>query len=843
MNRKHGSTLMLSLRVFLLFILATASRLHSQEAVSAHSSPQPVGQTGDRWILQTDFSDEFNDVQLDLKKWDSNCKSWGGWTWDPQNAWIRDGFLNLQMRTEPRNGGTAYASGMVKTKAKPILYGYFEARLKAAARFPGVCPAFWGFRPEKKTWSEIDFVELTEQAQNPRMVDTNTHLFRHPGLVAGQEIHEHRTWKAPWDPRDDFHVYGCEWDENTIRWFVDGKLIQSRQNDYWHQPLDIALSLGLRDPLKQTPSEAGFPTVCQVDYIRAWKAAKPIPAELDAAVTYPDLPATKTVGEARFYAEAVPQPWRGIDDVIDGFDWSLPPTVKPSPQSWIKKLGASPKTYPGNLLGIINTTWANLEPEEGRYEFSGIQNEIRKLKEKGFRGIELHIRGSVWEVAYYDDKGALTPPEKLTPAQQASRRQAISAPRWLANHRPPTALTEPQPGKILPGSRLLVNCDIFQPDYHQRYLKLIEALAKTGIPQAPELAVVYIHMVSSSGGEENDGATPDDKARHPFVVERLKAWSAAFGSNARKLVFTGANPENLSICYGLGMGQRNGFVERYLLHASNPGLGQSLDPAGYLITDETLPPIAENRIFGDENEEYDPASELHVARFGPVSTWNHRYREATLRALQMRRNCLWEPALSPDPYLSAFLANELGRQINDAPDAWCYLRESYVHEGNQWKGKAIPVKNFERWLYQRDTPGHETWPVHRVLFQDVESASLASTYVQGCNYDYVARQGKRFGFALDDRFLAGEPAAVAIKVTYYDEAPWKLVYPSATGPRERSVPSRGDGALRTATFFLNDAVFTAKGMKPDLEIQALKTPATIRFLRIIRLPTGQPKEP
>ncbi len=569
-------------------------------------------------------------------------------------------------------------------------------------------------------------------------------------------------------------------------------------------------------------------TACQLH------GQEPAPAELDAAVTYPDRPATKAVGDTRFYAEPVPQPWRDTDDVIDGFDWSLPPAVKPSPQSWIKQLGAAPATYPGNLLGIINTTWASLEPEEGRYELSGIENEIRKLKAKGFKGIELHIRGSVWEVEYTDNQARPIPPEKLTPAQQASRRQAISAPRWLANHLSPEKLTEPRPGKILPGSRNLVNCDIFQPEYHQRYLKLIEALAKSGLPQAPELAVVYIHMVSSSGGEENDGATPDDAVRHPLVVERLKAWAAAFGPNARKLVFTGANPENLKICYGLGMGQRNGFVERYLLHVSNPGLGQSLDPAGYLITDETLPPIAENRVFGDENEEYNPASELHVTRFGPISTWNHRYREATLRALQMRRNTLWEPTLSLDPYLSAFLANELGHQVKDAPDAWCYLRESYVHAGNTWKGKAVPVKNFERWLYQRDIPGYATRPVRRVLFQEIQSASLASTYLQGGNYDYVARQGKRFGFAVDDRFLDAGPANVAIKVTYYDEAPWKLVYHSTTGIRERRVTSQGDGALRTATFFLTDAIFTAKGMEPDLEIQALKEPATLRFLRIIR---------
>ena len=71
---------------------------------------------------------------------------------------------------------------------------------------------------------------------------------------------------------------------------------------------------------------------------------------------------------------------------------------------------------------------------------------------------------------------------------------------------------------------------------------------------------------------------------------------------------------------------------------------------------------------------------------------------------------------SPDPFLTAWEAVELGRGVNDAPDAWCYLRESYVHEHNDGNGKVVPVKNFERWLYQRDAPGYETHPVHKVEF-------------------------------------------------------------------------------------------------------------------------------
>ena len=305
------------------------------------------------------------------------------------------------------------------------------------------------------------------------------------------------------------------------------------------------------------------------------------------------------VDGVRFYSEVARQPWRAKEDVIDGFDWSLPSAVQPSPAGFIKGLFGDPKKFLGNLLGVIDATWLAVEPEEGRYDFSGIERRIDELTAKGFKGVELHIRGSVWDVEYDDANGRTIPPEKLSPRQKAVRKRDTSAPRWLANYAIPKTRGNPQSGT----DDLLINCDIFHPDYHQRYLKMVAAFGGSGIAQRKEIAVAYAHMVSDTRGEENDGAFPNDP-NHPRMVERLKAWADAFGPNKGKLLFTGHHPENLRITYSLGLGQRNGYVERYLLHTHNPALGQSMDRDGYLIVDETLPPIAENRAFGDENEEY-----------------------------------------------------------------------------------------------------------------------------------------------------------------------------------------------------------------------------------------------
>ncbi len=36
------------------------------------------------------------------------------------------------------------------------------------------------------------------------------------------------------DFSQDFHVYGLEWEEGEIRWFIDGKLVQTQKK--WNSP-------------------------------------------------------------------------------------------------------------------------------------------------------------------------------------------------------------------------------------------------------------------------------------------------------------------------------------------------------------------------------------------------------------------------------------------------------------------------------------------------------------------------------------------------------------------------------------------------------------------------------
>lgn len=234
---------------------------------------QPLFSQHGGWRLLPRYSDEFDGAALDIAKWDNDVADWGVWSWEPGNVWVKDGRLNLRMEYGEHQRGwhtLYYKSGIVRSKAPPLRYGYFEARIKAASRYPGVAPAFWAYRQEENEWTEIDFAELTQRNRDVKLIDTNTHVFRQASFSGELPLQEERSWMAPWDPRDDFHVYGCEWGEKEIAWYVDGQQVQTRRNDHWHQALDVVVSFGVRGELKKVASPNGFPTTFQVDYVRVW---------------------------------------------------------------------------------------------------------------------------------------------------------------------------------------------------------------------------------------------------------------------------------------------------------------------------------------------------------------------------------------------------------------------------------------------------------------------------------------------------------------------------------------------------------------------------------------------
>jgi len=533
-------------------------------------------------------------------------------------------------------------------------------------------------------------------------------------------------------------------------------------------------------------------------------------------------------------------PWREQDDVVEGWDWSLPGGIEPVPRSGLIFPSREKRRFPGNKLADVAVFWRDVEPEEGQFDFEPIRRKLENLPE-GVTGYRFHFYATV---AY----------------RTSSRGEQQIAPAWLAKYEIPVIDMTSVEGRFQ-----LFNYPIWDPRYHRRYLRVIEALGRSGIPQLEGLRIVYVGAISKSWGEElyiprevgawceqHVGLTPE--VLEKCLNERLDAWAAAFAGAEHKLAWVGAGTDGgggkldyrgmgdrvIARAYDLGMGQRCGFVENYLYHLNNPRLGQHVDDRGYLVVDETCPPIAENRAFGDENEEY---GRYWTGRFGPLQTHPYRYHESMIRTLQMRRNYLWmSPAsVDMDPPLTAYVSLALGRRVHDSPDAFCYLRESTVRGPAAGKqGKTTPIRNFERWLAQRDRDGYRTAPAIRAAQHE-----MMWMVPPGSKFDWIARRtdlaggNRRIGLALDDRFLSGGPHRVAVKVTYHDlgHGRWSLVYALPGGSHaRRAIRCRGTGKVFTATFHLTDACFPAKDDAFDFYIEAEGEDATVSFVRVIKTP-------
>ncbi len=276
--------------------------------------PQPLGdglQNGE-WVFQESHSDEFNASKIDRSRWNIDSKDFGPWSWEPENVTQQDGVLTLQMVRKDHQRGNQklfYTSGMARID-EPITYGYFEARIKGCDRYPGACPSFWLYSsgPENRyqardgetvAYSEIDVVELqqsefdfaTKKHFPVNRIDCNLHTtVIRDGKRVWLRPHSHpeicrNLFNSEWDPRDDYHVYAVENSRDEIVWYIDGQEVARKPNLYWHLPMHLTLSLGLRYPFvayeggervavpEQTTDE-GFPTSMSVDYVRVWQRAE-----------------------------------------------------------------------------------------------------------------------------------------------------------------------------------------------------------------------------------------------------------------------------------------------------------------------------------------------------------------------------------------------------------------------------------------------------------------------------------------------------------------------------------------------------------------------------------------
>ncbi len=256
----------------------------------------PCNIYGQNWRLA--WSDEFNGAKnngIDPAKWSAQTggNGWGNqeleyYTDRPANVYLNGrGSLVIKAvrETLPPEfncwyGTCQYTSARLFTKKKfTQAYGRFEARIKLPFG-QGIWPAFWllGDNIDAVGWPACGEIDIMENiGREPAIVHGTLHG---PGYSGDKGIGALFTLPRARRVADDYHRFAIEWEPNVIRWYVDGKLYETKTpadlpaGTKWvyDHPFFIILNLAIGGAWPGKPDATTiFPQTMLVDYVRVYR--------------------------------------------------------------------------------------------------------------------------------------------------------------------------------------------------------------------------------------------------------------------------------------------------------------------------------------------------------------------------------------------------------------------------------------------------------------------------------------------------------------------------------------------------------------------------------------------
>jgi hypothetical protein len=233
------------------------------------------------WVKFEPMTDEFEGKELDRNKWTLGIERWKGRQpalFSDKNVTVADGKLHLTMRKEKlppeaeKQGYHDYTSAALHSKDRTA-YGYFE--VKAKPMNSAGSSSFWFQQDDNPAWAtEIDVFEIGGKAKGfENKYNMNAPVFHTPQVKKYWDVQH--TWIAPFRLADDYHVYGLDWNEDSLKWYVDGVLVRSVENTVWHQPLFLIFDSETMPQWFGMPVDKDLPSTFSVEYVRAWKRGPP----------------------------------------------------------------------------------------------------------------------------------------------------------------------------------------------------------------------------------------------------------------------------------------------------------------------------------------------------------------------------------------------------------------------------------------------------------------------------------------------------------------------------------------------------------------------------------------
>ncbi|MFC2113103.1 beta-porphyranase D [Bacteroidota bacterium] len=282
--------------IFIVFLTAIAAGVTAQP---------PLPESGKRWVLNPEYSDEFNGTELDTSKWYDYHPTWKG---RPPGLFMRsqvkvaNGYMTI--RGEKMDKDTIVhrqtfniKGGAVISKKRTAWFGYYECRFKAAKT--SMSTTFWFSTrenyPGPKDCDDGYSLEWDVQECIGRRGDfdgswfasgmhSNAHYWYND---CNKKRHDYRSPEVRFETSElaseNFNIYGGWWkDESTATYYFNNGEGKSQHfyDEIKNKPFDRPMGMNLVSetypfPWIELPNDEELAdpekNICYYDWVRAYK--------------------------------------------------------------------------------------------------------------------------------------------------------------------------------------------------------------------------------------------------------------------------------------------------------------------------------------------------------------------------------------------------------------------------------------------------------------------------------------------------------------------------------------------------------------------------------------------
>lgn len=231
------------------------------------------------------WADEFNYKGLpDSSKWnyDVGNHGWGNnekqnyTSANTANARVNGSKLIIEARKE-KSDSVPYSSARLVTRGKA---SWQYGKVLVRARLPkglGSWPAIWMLADGMKQWPDDGEIDIMEHVgYDPGMVHGSVHCKKYNHVINTQKTAK----TVVKNFSEKFHVYGVEWNKDSVQVSVDGKIFFTFKNEhtgYEAWPFDNKMHLLLNIAVggnwggQKGLDDKTMPWKMEVDYVRVYQ--------------------------------------------------------------------------------------------------------------------------------------------------------------------------------------------------------------------------------------------------------------------------------------------------------------------------------------------------------------------------------------------------------------------------------------------------------------------------------------------------------------------------------------------------------------------------------------------